>query len=78
MKKDSLKRKELMETLRTLKAEELGNRIDDETDQLFWAKYNRRTNKSEVKESARSVRKNLARALTVQRELELKVKGAVR
>ena len=73
MKKDSKKRKELLETLRTLKPEELKHRIQDETDHIFWTRYKKKTNKSENKESLKLARKNLARALTVQKELGLKV-----
>jgi ribosomal protein L29 len=68
MKKGTEKRKDLMNTLRSLKGEELTNRIRDEREKLFWERFKKRTQPGEKVVSLKKAKKNYARLLTIQHE----------
>ena len=75
--KDREKRKELMENLRSLKADEIAARERDETEQLFWLRFKKRGKQLENTASFGMARRTLARIKTVRHEAELKkTKGA--
>ena len=71
MKKGTQKRKDLIQTLRSLKTEDLAIRIRDQKEKLFWDKFKKRTQPGEKVISLRHEKKNYARLLTLQHEKAL-------
>lgn len=65
----------VVDELRGLGEEELGRHVNDLREQLFKLRFQKSTGQVESASRLRSTRRDLARALTVQRERELAERG---
>lgn len=68
---DKQHRKEVMASLRSLKAEELASQGKELTEEAFWLQWKHKSGQVENTASLRGARKKLARVRTLLREKEL-------